>query len=85
MLAEVAGRLGKHLVLSTPSGIVSFLIVPDNGEALPQRQKFGKGQFHAVFMPQPRAAYGAFAEKNVSAAEMESLMNQLFVQSAVQT
>jgi hypothetical protein len=75
----VAGRMGKHLVLNTPSGIVSFMIVPDNGEALSKRQKLGKGQFHAVFSPQPRAAYGAFAEKNVSAAELEALMKKLFV------
>jgi hypothetical protein len=75
----VAGRMGKHLVLNTPSGIVSFMIVPDNGQAMPKRQKLDKGQFHAVFTPQPRAAYGAFAEKNVSAAEMEALMKKLFV------
>ena len=75
----VAGRMGKHLVLNTPSGIVSFMIVPDNGQALSKRQKLGKGQFHAVFTPQSRAAYGAFAEKNVSAAELEALMNKLFV------
>lgn len=81
----VAGRLGKHLVLSTPSGIVSFVILPDNGEALPRRQKLGKGHFHAVFIPQPRAAYGAFADKNVSTAELESLMQKLFVQGAAQT
>ncbi len=78
----VAGRMGKHLVMSTPSGIISFMIVPDNGEAMPQRQKLGKGQFHAVFTPQPRAAYGAFAEKNVSATEMEALMKKLFVPAA---
>ena len=54
----VAGRMGKHLVVSTPSGVVSFMIVPDNGEALPRRQKLGKGQFHAVFQARPRAAYG---------------------------
>jgi Protein of unknown function (DUF3379) len=81
----VAGRMGKHLVMNTPSGIVSFIILPDNGEALPKRQKLGKGQFHAVFTPQPRAAYGAFAEKNISAAELESLMNKLFVQLPAQT
>lgn len=75
----VAGRMGKHLVLNTPSGIVSFMIVPDNGEALSKRQKLGKGQFHAVFTPQPRAAYGAFAEKSVSPAELEALMKKLFV------
>jgi hypothetical protein len=75
----VAGRMGKHLVMNTPSGIVSFMIVPDNGQALSKRQKLGKGQFHAVFTPQPRAAYGAFAETNVSAAEMEALMKKLFV------
>lgn len=81
----VAGRIGKHLVLSTPSGIVSFIILPDNGQALPKAQKLGKGQFHAVFVPRPRAAYGAFAEKNVSAAELEGLMQQLFVQGTAQT
>ena len=75
----VAGRMGKHLVVSTPSGIVSFMIVPDNGEAMRRGQKLGKGQFHAVFTPQPRAAYGAFAEANVSAAELEVLMKKLFV------
>ncbi len=75
----VAGRMGKHLIVNTPSGIVSFIILPDNGEALRRGQKLGKGQFHAVFTPQPRAAYGAFAETNVSAAELESLIRQLFV------
>jgi hypothetical protein len=75
----VAGRMGKHLVVNTPSGIVSFMIVPDNGQALSQRQKLGKGQFHAVFTPQPRAAYGAFAEKNVSPADLEALIKKLFV------
>ncbi len=81
----VAGRLGKHLVMNTPSGIVSFMILPDNGEAVPVRQKLGKGQFHAVFIPQPRAAYGAFAEKHISAAALESLMEKLFVPSAART
>lgn len=81
----VAGRVGRHLVMNTPSGIVSFMILPDLGGELSVRQKLGKAQFHAVFVPQPRTAYGAIAEQSVSAAELELLMSKIFVQLQKQT
>lgn len=81
----VAGRVGRHLVMNTPSGIVSFMILPDIGGELSARQKLGKAQFHAVFVPQPRTAYGAIAEQSVSAAELELLMSKIFVRLQKQT
>ena len=81
----VAGRVGRHLVMNTPAGIVSFMILPDLGGELSVRQKLGKAQFHAVFVPQPRTAYGAIAEQSVSVAELERLMSKIFVPLQKQT
>jgi len=91
-LAEcvVAGRTGRHLVLNTPQGLVSFLILPTLNGEVGRRQQMNKGAMQAVFVanaqPGARASQavtiGVFAEQGVDPKSMEALLQQMFPAAA---
>lgn len=76
---EVAGRIGRHVVMNTPQGVVTFLIMPQSKGELASRRVMNKGLFQAVFVPQKKAAYGVFAENKMNAQQLESMMGRMFV------
>ena len=86
-LAEcvVAGRVGRHLVLNTPDGLVSFLILPRHAGEMGGRQLLSKGNFQAVLQPAQRVAIGVFADKRISTKKIESMMQQMFLAPARET
>ncbi len=75
---EVAGRIGRHVVMNTPRGIVTFLIMPQNKGELASRRVMNKGVYQAVFVPQKKAAFGVIADAHMNAKEMESMMGRMF-------
>ena len=75
----VAGRTGRHVVVSTPRGIVTFLIMPKDVSELKKRSTLNKGLYQAVFVPQKKAAFGVFADNQLTTAQLESMMGQMFV------
>lgn len=87
-LAEcvVAGRTGRHLVMNTPKGLVSFLILPTMDGEVAKRQELTKGDMQAVFHASarpgaralPAIAIGVFADKAVDRKEMEAMLQQMF-------
>lgn len=91
-LAEcvVAGRTGRHLVMKTPQGLVSFLILPTQSGEVGGRQAMNKGSMQAVFVAgapsgnrsSPAVAIGVFAEKGVDPKSMEVLMREMFPAAA---
>lgn len=76
---EVAGRIGRHVVMNTPQGVVSFLIMPKNEGELSKRRTLSKGLYQAVFVPQKKAAFGVFADNHVNTQQLESMMDRMFV------
>ena len=87
-LAEcvVAGRTGRHLVMSTPEGLVSFLILPAMSGEVGKRQELSRGSMRAVVLARARSdvhtfravAIGAFADPTVDRKTMEAMMQQMF-------
>ena len=76
----VAGRIGRHLVMNTPEGVVSFLILPAANGEVAETLALHKGSFHAVLRPSASAqhAVGVFAAPAVSRKKMESMMQAMF-------
>ncbi len=74
----VAGRTGRHLVMNTPDGLVSFLILPKRTGEMGGRQTLGRGNFQAVLRPAQQVAIGVFADKRIDTKRMESMMQQMF-------
>lgn len=83
-LAEcvVEGRVGRHLVMSSPDGLVSFLIVPMKDGELRTRQNLDKGNFQAMLVPARQVVIGVFAEKSVATKRMDNMIRTLFPGSA---
>ena len=87
-LAEcvVAGRTGRHLVMNTPNGLVSFLILPTMKGEVGARQELSRGGMQAIFLvgtrpgaeALPAVAIGAFAEKGIDPKAMEAMLQQMF-------
>jgi len=75
---EVAGRIGRHVVMNTPLGVVTFLIMPQVKGELSSRRVMNKGLFQAVFVPQKRSAFGVIADAHMNTKQMESMMGQMF-------
>ena len=75
---EVAGRIGRHLVMNTPDGLVSFLILPRHAEEVASRQAMSKGTFQAVLQPARQVAIGVFADRKFNAKRMEAMMQKMF-------
>jgi hypothetical protein len=80
-LAEcvVSGRVGRHLVMSTPQGLASFIILPLQAGEMARRSTIDKGSFHAVAIPQRGTAIGAIASQGVQAKQLAALAEQMFV------
>jgi hypothetical protein len=82
----VAGRTGRHLVMNTPKGLVSFLILPTMNGEVGTRHEMKKGATQAVFVAAarpgaqalPSVAIGAFADKNIDPKAMEAMLHQMF-------
>ena len=74
----VAGRIGRHLVMNTPDGLVSFLILPRHAEEVTGRQSINKGNFQAVLQPAQQVAIGVFADRKFNTKRMEAMMQQMF-------
>lgn len=85
----VAGRTGRHLVMNTPQGLVSFLILPTMPGEVGRRQEMNKGAMQAVFVASARpgaealsaVAIGAFADKSIDPKAMEAMLQQMFAAS----
>ena len=75
----VAGRVGRHLVVSTPQGIVSFVILPKGEGELKKRRTLNSGLYQAVLVPHKKAAFGVFADNHLTTTQLESMMGQMFV------
>ncbi len=75
---EVAGRIGRHVVMNTPQGIVTFLIMPQGKGELASRRVMNKGLYQAVFVPQKKSAFGVVADNRMSPQQMESMMGRMF-------
>lgn len=84
-LAEcvVDGRTGRHLVINTPDGLVSFLIMPQTGREMPGRVELANSGFQAVLRPADGVAIGVFADKRISIGAMEAIMHKTFFADAV--
>ena len=76
---EVAGRIGRHLVMDTPEGQVSFLILPKRLGELAGRELLRKGGFQAVLRPSDQVAIGAFGDRNMDAAKLEAMMQRVLL------
>lgn len=74
----VAGRVGRHLVVSTPQGIVSFVIMPQRAGELKKRSTLNRGLYQAVLVPHKKAAFGVFADNLLTSTQLESMMGQMF-------
>ena len=79
-LAEcvVAGRTGRHLVMNTPHGLVSFLILPTRRGEVDKRQVLHKGEFQAVLQPSNAVAIGVFASRTSDTRDMEAMLKTMF-------
>ena len=74
----VAGRTGRHLVLNTPNGLVSFLILPTLRGEIDSRQTLHKGEFQAVLLPSKAVAIGVFANRTIETKVMEAMLTKMF-------
>ncbi|MEP7154281.1 MAG: DUF3379 family protein [Betaproteobacteria bacterium] len=82
----VAGRTGRHLVMSTPKGLVSFLIMPTMNGEVGKRLHLSKGTMQAVLRSGERpgavtfraVAIGAFADQSFDQKTLEAMMTQMF-------
>ena len=74
----VAGRIGRHLVMNTPNGLVSFLILPTHRGEIDSRQMLRKGEFQAVLRPSNAAAIGVFANRTIDTKVMEAMLAKMF-------
>ncbi len=81
----IAGRAGRHLVIETSEGLVSFLVYPAEGSELTGSHGFGgigagrtlrRGSLLAVVLPQNSHAVGAFG--TISADRLDGLARKLF-------
>ena len=78
----VDGRTGRHLVMSTPEGLVSFLIMPRRAGEVSKRLELERGAMQAVLQPASHVAIGVFADRRVSKVAMEAMMQRLFAAKA---
>lgn len=78
----VAGRVGRHLVMNTPQGLVTFIVLPKTAAELPRRFTLTKGEFQAVLQPGAQVVVGAFAHRGLERARMETMMQQMFFKPA---
>ena len=75
----VAGRIGRHLVMDTPEGRVSFLILPKRLGEMAGREQLRKGIFQAVLRPSDQVAIGAFGDRSMDAAKLEAMMQRVLL------
>ncbi len=82
-LAEcvVDGRVGRHLVINTPQGLISFLIVPQRAGEMPARLELARADFQAVLRPAKGLAIGGFVGRqsgSAGKANMDALLQKMF-------
>jgi hypothetical protein len=75
---EVAGRIGRHLVMDTPQGVVTFLVMPSKAGELARRSVLNKGLFQAVFVPQRKLAIGVIGDRQMNGPKLEAMMASMF-------
>ena len=78
----VNGRTGRHLVMNTPEGLVSFLIMPRRSGEVSKRLELDRGAMQAVLQPASHVAIGVFADRRVNKPAMEAMMKRMFVAKA---
>lgn len=74
----VAGRTGRHLVIDTPEGLATLLVLPMKSGELPRERVLSKGNFLAVVMPQSNVAIAAIGPGAASPKKLEALARQMF-------
>ncbi len=76
-LAEcvVDGRTGRHLVIDTPKGLVTLLIFPQRPSEMRGSVELQKANFRGVIAPADKVAVGMIADRNMSRADIETLMH----------
>ncbi|MEO8101832.1 MAG: DUF3379 family protein [Betaproteobacteria bacterium] len=75
----VNGRTGRHLVMNTPEGLVSFLIMPQRAGEVSRRLELDRGPMQAVLLPASEVAIGVFADRGVNKAGMEAMTRRMFM------
>ena len=74
----VAGRVGRHLIINTPEGLATLLVLPMKAGELAQRRVVSKGNFMAVVMPQSTVVIAAVGPGSATPQRLESLARQMF-------
>lgn len=77
-LCVVEGRVGRHLVLDTPQGVVSLLVVPHMGNEVRRRETLASGGVAAVVVPAGSVAIGVFARNGLGQGALEKVMRDVF-------
>lgn len=74
----VAGRVGRHLVVSTPDGLATLVVLPVLRGEVSRRRTLEKGNFRGVVLPQASVAIAALTSGSISTPRLESLARQMF-------
>ena len=78
----VAGRTGRHLVINTPEGLATLLVLPMKAGELHRERVLSKGNFVAVVMPQSNVAgmvaVAAIGPGASNPKKLEALARQMF-------
>ncbi|MBI3715392.1 MAG: DUF3379 family protein [Betaproteobacteria bacterium] len=80
----IDGRTGRHLVVKTPEGLVTLLVVPRRSGEMPGRIELKHADFRAVLRPAGSVAVGVFADRRLKPEAMDALMQKMFTGTAGQ-
>ena len=74
----IAGRVGRHLVVNTPTGLATLLVLPAELREFSRQRSLSKGNFVAVVIPQSKLAIAAVGAAGMAPQQLESLARQMF-------